>query len=265
MSSLRNAVKRRTYKERAQPKARQHLGLLEKHKDYSLRAQNYNSKKARVKLLREKAATRNPEEFYFGMVRSKTKEGVHDAGPQKAPLPTRTMRVLKAQDSAYLITKRNAEAQRVQKLNASLHQLDAERPSTHTIFFDDEADADAFDPARHFDTAPELAERAFNRPRAEALAGSRAVILPRHVDAAAEEDPRAISQHVAKVHRQRQAAYSELEQRAQRKERLEQQAKQVDVQRALMGKGSKRKRVVAAADGSDAKRVVYKWKQERKR
>ena len=36
MSSLRNAVKRVTHKERAQPAARKRFGLLEKHKDYEV-------------------------------------------------------------------------------------------------------------------------------------------------------------------------------------------------------------------------------------
>ena len=32
MSSMRNAVQRRNHKERAQPKSREKLGILEKHK-----------------------------------------------------------------------------------------------------------------------------------------------------------------------------------------------------------------------------------------
>ena len=77
MSSLRNAVKRITHKERAQPQARSHLGILEKKKDYRIRARDFHNKQDRIRSLREKAAQRNPDEFYFGMHRSKVKDGKH--------------------------------------------------------------------------------------------------------------------------------------------------------------------------------------------
>ncbi|KAH8049402.1 hypothetical protein JL722_11933 [Aureococcus anophagefferens] len=64
MSSLRNAVKRKTHKERSQPAARKHLGLLEKHSDYKLRADNYHKKQERIKTLSRKASERNEDEFY---------------------------------------------------------------------------------------------------------------------------------------------------------------------------------------------------------
>jgi U3 small nucleolar RNA-associated protein 11 len=73
MSSLRNAVQRRNHKERGQPHYRQKYGLLEKHKDYALRSKDYHSKQERLKALREKAYFRNPDEFYFKMINSKTK------------------------------------------------------------------------------------------------------------------------------------------------------------------------------------------------
>jgi U3 small nucleolar RNA-associated protein 11 len=69
-------VQRRNHKERAQPAGRKHLGLLEKHKDYVLRAKDYHRKEKHLQVLREKAAFRNPDEFYFGMIRSRTKVGV---------------------------------------------------------------------------------------------------------------------------------------------------------------------------------------------
>ena len=71
MSSLRNAVRRREHKERSQPKARQRYGLLEKHKDYKLRAVDFHRKEDALKKMKEKAALKNPDEFYFNMVRTK--------------------------------------------------------------------------------------------------------------------------------------------------------------------------------------------------
>lgn len=48
-------------------------GLLEKHKDYVLRARDFQRKQATLKQLRSKAAMRNPDEFYFAMQKSRTK------------------------------------------------------------------------------------------------------------------------------------------------------------------------------------------------
>lgn len=70
--SLRNSLHRRNHKERSQLAHRSRLGLLEKHKDYVKRARDFHSKQSRIKRLREKAAERNKDEFYFGMVNSKT-------------------------------------------------------------------------------------------------------------------------------------------------------------------------------------------------
>jgi len=71
MSSLRRAVSARTYKERHQPRDRQRFGLLEKHKDYVLRARNFHEKENALLKLREKAALRNPDEFYYRMLNSR--------------------------------------------------------------------------------------------------------------------------------------------------------------------------------------------------
>nr|CAB3474579.1 unnamed protein product [Digitaria exilis] len=77
MSSLRNAISRRAHKERAQPEARKRFGLLEKHKDYVVRAKAFHRKEEIIGKLKEKAAFRNPDEFYFKMINSKTVGGVH--------------------------------------------------------------------------------------------------------------------------------------------------------------------------------------------
>lgn len=72
MSSLRNSLHRRNHKERSQLSHRQRFGILEKHKDYVLRARDYHSKQDRIKRLRQKTAERNKDEFYFGMNRERT-------------------------------------------------------------------------------------------------------------------------------------------------------------------------------------------------
>lgn len=72
MSSLRNSLHRRNHKERSQLSQRSRLGILEKHKDYVLRAKDYHSKQDRIQRLRQKASDRNKDEFYFGMVKQKT-------------------------------------------------------------------------------------------------------------------------------------------------------------------------------------------------
>lgn len=72
-TSLRNSLHRRNHKERGQLAHRTRLGILEKHKDYVLRARDYHSKQNRIQRLKEKAANRNQDEFYFGMVNQRTK------------------------------------------------------------------------------------------------------------------------------------------------------------------------------------------------
>lgn len=125
-SSMRNAVHRRNHKERAQPHERRKLGLLEKHKDYSERAKDYNKKQEYLKALRNKAAERNEDEFYFGMMSRKGPgsrlDGKNWSGLAKKEqshkkLDVDKVRLLKTQDIKYIRTMRQVAAKEVRQLN----------------------------------------------------------------------------------------------------------------------------------------------------
>lgn len=74
-SSLRNSLHRRNHKERSQLSHRSRWGLLEKHKDYVLRARDYHAKQDRIKRMKVKASERNKDEFYFAMKNERTEVG----------------------------------------------------------------------------------------------------------------------------------------------------------------------------------------------
>ena len=109
MSGLKHVVKTRTYRERSQPAARERLGLLEKHKDYKLRAKDYHKKQAALHTLKEKASFKNPDEFYFNMNSSKTQGGVHIKRQDDHPDADK-MRAFKREDATYVASKAVSEA-----------------------------------------------------------------------------------------------------------------------------------------------------------
>ena len=106
---MRNAVQRRNHRERAQPLERSKWGLLEKHRDYSLRAADHKAKRRKLSALRQKAADRNEDEFYFAMISTGTEGGikrgkkVQDNGGGKV-LGRDVVRLMKTQDAGYLRT-----------------------------------------------------------------------------------------------------------------------------------------------------------------
>ncbi|KAF7910608.1 uncharacterized protein EAF01_002118 [Botrytis porri] len=113
----------RTYKERSQPEERKKWGLLEKHKDYSARAKDFNKKKAKLKALKQKVLEKNPDEFYFGMVGKKgpVKTGKRYTGTVNGDrgnqiLNQDAVRLFKTQDLGYVRTERNKASKEVEYL-----------------------------------------------------------------------------------------------------------------------------------------------------
>ena len=134
MSALRNAVKRSTHKERAQPAARKHLGLLEKHSDYKKRADDYKKKTARLKTLTRKAAERNQDEFYFAMTKTVAGERRGPAGANSTHAATAK---LKAEDLRYVHMRKVVDDRRVDKLRAGLHRTETAAETAEHTYFDD--------------------------------------------------------------------------------------------------------------------------------
>ncbi|KAL0578490.1 hypothetical protein V5O48_003483 [Marasmius crinis-equi] len=119
-SSLRNSIHRRNHKERSQLAHRAKLGLLEKHADYVKRARDYHSKQDRLTRLKQKAADRNKDEFYFSMTKEKTKGGVHSKDRGNVALPTDMIKVLKTQDENYVRTMRASNMKKIDKIKSQL-------------------------------------------------------------------------------------------------------------------------------------------------
>ncbi|KAM6498500.1 u3 small nucleolar RNA-associated protein 11 [Amanita muscaria] len=122
-SSLRNSVQRPAHKERSQLAHRSKFGLLEKHADYVKRARDYHSKQDRLKRLRQKAAERNKDEFYFSMNKEKTRGGVHVKDRGNVSLPTDIVKVLKTQDENYIRTVRMVNLKKIDNLKKRLMEL----------------------------------------------------------------------------------------------------------------------------------------------
>lgn len=100
--------------------------------DYSLRAKDYNEKKAKLKRLQEKAKDRNPEEFNFGMVGAKnSQQGKHGRGvgvsrdsAAARGLSHDAIKLLKTQDQNYLRTVGERIRRQIDRLEQDMQLQD---------------------------------------------------------------------------------------------------------------------------------------------
>ena len=283
MSSLRNAVKRVTHKERSQPSHRSHLGILEKHKDYTKRARDYHSKQEKLTVLREKADQRNPDEFYFGMHKSyvdresgrhkklaaaRQKELEHLIGPD-------AIKMMKQQDLTAVKLQLQQDNKRIKKLEQNLHLIGAtaskKRKHKHTIFVDTKEELKKFDAPQHFGTVPELMERSYNRPTVDQLLSqssqlqdpgygdnSDEIVLTEKQLAKQRQKAKVTARKAAKA---RLSAYREVHCLQKRKEKLSVAQSHLETEQNLRGKG-KRRKIKPAEQGKPA---VYRWSKVRKK
>lgn len=150
------------HRERAQPLERQKWGLLEKNKDYKLRAKDHKEKQKRLKILRQKAVDRNPDEFSFGMLSS----GVNKATGTKRgdrgneALSNDVVKLLKTQDAGYIrimLQKVRKERQKAEEgfvLDDEEGEIEALKgragKGKHTVFVEDKEDQMSFQPEEWF-------------------------------------------------------------------------------------------------------------------
>lgn len=243
MSSLKSAMKngQRTHRERGQISGRKHLGNLEKHKDYVLRAKDFHRKKKTIKSLKKKAFEKNPDEFYFQMINTKTKTGVHIKERASSQILTADeVRLLKTQDVNYLNLKHNSEVKKIEKLKSNLHftSLADKQPRSHIFFVDSKKEVKTFDAAKQMNTLPEFLSRTHNIPTVDTL---------ENINLETDAD-------------NGQKAYRELEQRMGRQRKLNQTRNKLSLQKKLMGKGTVHKQKTEEDTSS-----TYKWKSVRKR
>ncbi|KAJ2547986.1 hypothetical protein EV175_005009 [Coemansia sp. RSA 1933] len=248
--SLRKFAPRREHKERSQLHGRKKLGLLEKHKDYVLRAKDHRDKQKQLKRLRERAAMRNPDEFYFNMERSQVKEGVH-IEERKEAMTAEMERLMETQDIKYIRMQRDINRRKIEKLESELHLADVDNQDEasspqHTVFVDSEREVEQFDAAKHFGTLPEFVERKYNRPTVEALGKS--------------EIARPSGSILKRAVAVREARLRELKDRLEREQKLKRVEAEMGLRKALKEKGKR------AKVGTDQLGLaVYKWKADRKK
>lgn len=255
MSSLRNAVKRVTHKERSQPASRSHLGILEKKKDYTARAKDYHRKEDRIKAMQQRAAMRNPDEFYFGMHKSSVVDGKHRRKMEfddTAQLDAETIRIMKDQDVKYIRMQRQKDAKKVEKLQASLHHVGSTK-NKHTIFVETQQEVQDFDATQHFDTLPELVNHPHNR--------LRVADLKKHIAEAAVTDKtkHQLQKESKRLQKAQAASYRELQERTKRVEAMRKAEAHLVTEQQQSAKGQKRK-IKGAAKGEPAQ---YKWRRRR--
>ncbi|NXN09383.1 UTP11 protein, partial [Indicator maculatus] len=218
---------------------------------------DYHKKQNALRALQKKALDKNPDEFYFKMIRSQLQDGVHVVKQPKDEVTPEQMKLMRTQDIKYVETKRVAEAKKIERLKSELHLLDAEgkSPNKHLFFLDSRKEGKAqtaavqeFDIAAHLDTVPELVGRVYNRPT---IATLQKQTLKGATDPV----------HLKKLAQQRKNQYNLLKQRIEREKAMFVVAQKIQTRKDLLDKTHKVK-VKKETTNSPA---IYKFKFQRKR
>ncbi|KAK5795427.1 hypothetical protein PVK06_036693 [Gossypium arboreum] len=222
--------------------SRKKIGLLEKHKDYVIRAKAFHKKEETLRAslfvyciqflvvyiikLKEKAAFRNTDEFYFQMIKTRTVDGVHKPESQAKKYTQEELMLMKTQDIGYILQKLQSERKKIEKLTAVLHSVD-NHPSNRHIYY-----------AEDREEAREL----------QSQASESRVTLP------SGDIPDLIKRKTA-------ASYRELESRKSRVNQLEKLYMEMSLNKELQGQKRKLREDELVCPTS---KPVYKWRSERK-
>lgn len=245
MAKLVHNVQKKQHRERSQLSSRAKLGFLEKHKDYVKRAQDYHRKENTLKVLRGRAKDRNPDEYYHAMTSRKTDQDglLHQSRGDDESLTTDQVKLLKTQDSNYVRTMRQRELKQLERQKKDLAFHSSGR---HTVFVDDKAELDEFDPVKYFNTTPEMLQRRENRLTKDQLVQEEFADSSDMMPKESLDKKKLKKYKLMKGHLDREAKLKEVNHR-------------MDMQREVMKKGSKKKTVDAKGN------VAFKWRKQRKR
>jgi U3 small nucleolar RNA-associated protein 11 len=201
---------------------------------------------------------------------------VHRAESERPKLTGDMLKVLKTQDKTYINTVKSAEDAKISKLKASLHGIGLPVGNKHVVFDEEDTGAGASGPVG----AGAGAAASRKRGRSDVEEEEKEEVLERGKGAAENDDgdddedmwdmgdakrkePEVIAEipAISQPRRAVRRAYEELAQREERSKKLGNLAAHMDLERALLQKGRRKK--VKDADGDTP--AVYVWKSQRRK
>lgn len=245
MAKLVHNIQKKQHRERSQTLDRARFGLLEKKKDYKLRADDYHKKQAAIKALKAKAAQYNPDEYYHAMTRNRTDDrGILISDRGNELLTVDQVKLLKTQDSNYIRTMRLNELRKIEKQRETLA---FKAQGKHTVFVDNKEQQQQFKPEEFFNTDKDLLNRRENRLTIDQLESNKKIV--NNMDEIVRE----------RLNEKKVKLYKALKSRLEKERQLKEVGNRMEQQKELMKKGNKKKIV----DGNG--NTLFKWKTQRKR